>query len=433
MIHHLSYPSGQSVNDSIDSRLCSVQYTSFDKAVELVQNLGKGCLLGKSDIESAFRLIPIAPSDFDLLGFYFQGKYYYDKCLPFGCSISPATFELFSSFLEYAVRNRSKQGEVLHYLDDFLFGGRSGSNECSEIMAHFKQCMFDLGVPIALEKTEGPKTIIIFLGLEIDTELLQIKMPQTKIQELVNKITLLLAKEKTTLTIMQSVIGSLQFACRAIIPGRPFIRRLINSICGLTRPYHHVRITKSMKLDLTIWLKFFQDFNGIHVFHDRFWLTNIEAEWYTDSAASAGFGIYFAGRWCASPWPITWYENNLTENICVLELFPIIVALYMWGNQLRNKKVLLHSDNMAVVQAINKMTSKSDDMMTLLRIFTLKCLEYNLLVKAEHIPGFKNSIADSLSRLQFERFRELAPLAQKAPDEIPQHLWSIFNKQQRCS
>ena len=236
MIHHLSYPSGQSVNDFIDPKLCSVQYTSFDNAVEMVPKLGKSCLLGKADIKSAFRLLPVAPSDFDRLGFYFQGKYYYDKCLPFGCSISPATFERFSTFLEFAVRKRSNVGELLHYLDDFLFGGKPGSNECHCIMKNFEDCMSDLGVPIATEKTEGPKTVIIFLGLVIDSELLQVRIPLEKIQDITNKILVLLSKEKTTLKVMQSLIGSLQFACRAIIPGRPFIRRLINPTCGLSRP-----------------------------------------------------------------------------------------------------------------------------------------------------------------------------------------------------
>jgi hypothetical protein len=34
--------------------------------------------------------------DFDQLGFVFQDKYYLDKCLPFGASISCALFENFS-------------------------------------------------------------------------------------------------------------------------------------------------------------------------------------------------------------------------------------------------------------------------------------------------------------------------------------------------
>ncbi len=47
--------------------------------VSMVQKLGQNAELGKSDIKSAFRLIPVSPQDFDQLGFYFNGNYYFDK------------------------------------------------------------------------------------------------------------------------------------------------------------------------------------------------------------------------------------------------------------------------------------------------------------------------------------------------------------------
>jgi hypothetical protein len=46
--------------------------------------LRQGTLLAKSDIKSAFYLIPVHPADFELLGFKFQNQYFYDKILPFG-------------------------------------------------------------------------------------------------------------------------------------------------------------------------------------------------------------------------------------------------------------------------------------------------------------------------------------------------------------
>ncbi|CAJ0964681.1 unnamed protein product [Ranitomeya imitator] len=58
LIHHLSYPKGMSVNDGIPSDETAVTYISFDKAVDLVRNAGPGALMAKSDIESAFRLLP---------------------------------------------------------------------------------------------------------------------------------------------------------------------------------------------------------------------------------------------------------------------------------------------------------------------------------------------------------------------------------------
>ena len=77
LIHHLSFPKGDSVNDFIDPKLCSVSYIRFDVAVHMVQRLGKGALLGKSDLKHAFRLIPVAKADFPLLGFKFDGYYFF--------------------------------------------------------------------------------------------------------------------------------------------------------------------------------------------------------------------------------------------------------------------------------------------------------------------------------------------------------------------
>ena len=130
----------------------------------MVQDLGRGCLLGKSDIKSAFRLLPVSVLDFDQLGFKFDGKFYFHKAMPFGCSIACQRWELYSTFLEFCVTRQSLVGKLLHYLDDFLFGGKKGTNRCAYIMSVFQGKMTLLGVPIAYEKTEGPTTKICFLG-----------------------------------------------------------------------------------------------------------------------------------------------------------------------------------------------------------------------------------------------------------------------------
>ena len=59
LIHHLSHPEMESVNDGIDKQLCSVRYTSFDNAVNLVVGAGEGALMAK-----AFRLLPNTPMTF---------------------------------------------------------------------------------------------------------------------------------------------------------------------------------------------------------------------------------------------------------------------------------------------------------------------------------------------------------------------------------
>lgn len=68
MIHHLSFPFGDSVNDFIPPEFCSVQYARVDDAIRIIKLLGRGCTVAKTDVRNAFRIIPIHPLDYQLLG-----------------------------------------------------------------------------------------------------------------------------------------------------------------------------------------------------------------------------------------------------------------------------------------------------------------------------------------------------------------------------
>ncbi|KAJ1106593.1 hypothetical protein NDU88_003994 [Pleurodeles waltl] len=169
LIHHLSFPKGSSVNDYLEEGTCSVCYASFDEAVDMVRAAGLGALMAKADIESAFRLLPVHPSSFHLLGMQWAGQYFYDKCMPMGCAVSCALFETFACFLEWALREGTPPGSSLHYLDDFLFIGRAGSGECKATLSAFEHLSQTLGVPLAPGKTQGPTDCLTFLGIEIDS------------------------------------------------------------------------------------------------------------------------------------------------------------------------------------------------------------------------------------------------------------------------
>ena len=90
LIQHLSYPSGFSVNDNIPDDCSAVYYATINQAVKIVQRLGVGCFMAKTDIKSAFRIIPIHPQVYSLLGIKWADKYYFDRCLPMRqCSPGP--------------------------------------------------------------------------------------------------------------------------------------------------------------------------------------------------------------------------------------------------------------------------------------------------------------------------------------------------------
>ena len=109
-----------------------------------------------------------------------------DKALPFGCSISCSSFEKFATFLEFCVRQRLQSRKLIHYLDNF-FGGDKTVTGCSNAMTCFTTVMQELNVPLTDEKTEGPSEIIVFLGLELDSNAMVVRIPREKITEVIEK------------------------------------------------------------------------------------------------------------------------------------------------------------------------------------------------------------------------------------------------------
>ena len=168
LIHHLSYPRGASVNDGIAPEHSAVSYSRIDDAVGLIKQCGRGCFLAKTDIESAFRIIPIHPGDYCLLGMCWEGQYYYDRCMPVGCSSSCKTFESFSTALEWIAKHVLGVPHMIHLLDDFLLVSSTLAG-CQARLAQFLALCTYLGVPIVPARTVGPFRVLSFAGIELDS------------------------------------------------------------------------------------------------------------------------------------------------------------------------------------------------------------------------------------------------------------------------
>ena len=65
--------------------------------------------------------------------------------------------------------------------DDFLFFGRPQTVEVAHILDTVLGCLHQIGAPVALLKTEGPGTRVTFLGIFIDTELMELHIPEDKL------------------------------------------------------------------------------------------------------------------------------------------------------------------------------------------------------------------------------------------------------------
>ena len=185
VILHLSTPEGHSVNDFISREEFTLHhYSTIDKAVALLGRLNRGALMATSlDLQAAFRMVPVLASEWELLGMYWRDKYYVDTSLPFGLRSAPSIVDNFASALHW-ILEYNYGATLLHYLDDFLLLGPPGLPTCQDSMSTMLQVCQELGMPVAMEKSEGPATCLTFLGIELDSSLQQLRLSLTKLQDI---------------------------------------------------------------------------------------------------------------------------------------------------------------------------------------------------------------------------------------------------------
>ena len=84
LIVDMSFPPGSSVNNRISKVTCSLSYVGVQEAARGIITRGRGTLMAKVDVKSAYCQIPVHPDDRWLTGMLWRGSVFMDLTLPFG-------------------------------------------------------------------------------------------------------------------------------------------------------------------------------------------------------------------------------------------------------------------------------------------------------------------------------------------------------------
>ena len=252
-IHDLSAPRGRSVNDGIPKHYGTMVYENFQHALRLIAKKGRGTKLVKRDLKSAFRFIPVSPSDQWLLMYRWKGKVYVEKFLPFGLRTAPRIFNLFSEAIHWIMELYG--WTVCHYIDDFLTILHP-DEDIHKASAEFDNICKSIGFEIEHRKdVEG--TTVEFLGLEIDTMAMEARLPQDKHLRAFRAVRDTLGRAYIPFHELENLLGFLSFCCAVLPLGRPFLRNIFNLLDQKTRHLMRIRITKAAKCDLQWWMILF--------------------------------------------------------------------------------------------------------------------------------------------------------------------------------
>ena len=399
VIVDLSWPCGTSVlNEGIPSD--SLSYPTIDSIVDAVISLGPGFLFYKRDLKKAYRLFPVHPKDYHLLGYTWDNQLYFDTVLTMGLRSAGMACQRSTSAVSWISRQQGRS--LFNYLDDFI-GVSSPSTATSDFQA-LGDLLTSLGLQESSEKSCSPSPVMICLGVQLDTNNFTLSVSSERLCELETLLHRWLTTRTATKSALQSLVGKLVFVSKCVLQSRVFIARILAVLGKLRHNHHHATLTAAFRKDFVWWRRFLREYNDISMINITKW-TSPDAAFSTD-ACLAGCGGVCDDQYLHGVFPPFISEQNL--DISSLELLTVFVALKLWGARSTGLPITFRCDNEAAVTVVNTGRCRNPFMNSCLREICYFAALHEFEVCAVHIPGVSNHFADLLSR------RDSCSLAAKA-------------------
>ncbi len=262
----------------------------------------------------------------------------------------------------------------------------------------------DLGVPLSTKKTQGPSASLEFLGITLDSELFHALLPTDKINHICLLISNFLLAPTCSKRQLLSLLGHLNFALRIIPQGRAFISHLLSIASSVPSLLTSISLDTSSRAELRFWLYLLTNWNRISFFYEDELTHCHDIGLFTDAAPSVSFEGFYNDRLFAGKWPPELARGCQVASSALFEIYPIIAAAILWGHKWCCKSILVYSDNLAVIDIVNKGCSNSSSIMPFMHWLTWHSLTHQYILHAAHGPGHFSEIADFLSHFSFQKF-----------------------------
>ena len=199
---------------------------------------------------------------------YWDGQYYYDKCLPFSLRSAPYIFNQLADAVEWILLNKCLNLICLPYPGRF-FNHRTSSTLPPPPPPYSQTCQQSLTRAMLLtfrDKTQGPCTALEFMGVILDSEKMEARVPPDKVERIRTSLAFFQRRKSCTLRELQSLIVTLNFTCKVIPPGRPFLQGIIALTQKVSKAHHHISLSSGFFKDLHMWKEFISEWNGASFF-----------------------------------------------------------------------------------------------------------------------------------------------------------------------
>ena len=368
------------------------------------------------DLKDAYLHIPILPEDRRFLSFRLQGRTFCFRTLPFGLSTAPRVFTRVARVFGAYLRRLGIQ--IFLYLDDWLIVAETREAAARDTTRVVQEAR-NFGWIINLEKSDlQPSQTPTFLGAVLDFVQARARPTQERILAVQEGARVLLGSPLSSARAWLVFLGYLA----SLVDLVPWCRYHMRDL-----QFHLLRYFDPASGDLRLMVPLSSEvipaiqwwLSETHLTVGVIFRPPKESAILITDASLSGWGATLGAHQVAGFWSGEW----LHRHINVLELEAVHRAVLHFAPQLLNRCVLLKTDNTTVVAYLNRQGgTRSRQMWSLTKVLLSWCMNHGVLIKAIHLPGKENTIADSLSRLTD------SPTEWSLPTEVTDAIWARFGQ-----
>ena len=163
----------------------------------------------------------------------------------------------------------------------------------------------------------------------MDFNALECRIPQQKLDKIRTNLHEVKYRKNITLKELQTLICLLNYACFGVVPGRAFLRRIIDLTCVVSNPSHFIRFNCETRSDHQMWSLFLEHYNGRSVILPELFSSSDKELLFTDASGPIGFAGVLGTEWFALGWDSVPEFSHL--QTAIKELYQIVLALELWG------------------------------------------------------------------------------------------------------
>jgi ribonuclease HI len=375
------------------NRFLAVPTFKMETVQTIRSQLQQGEYVVVLDLQDAYFHLSIMQNFQKFLKFCIMGIVYKFIALCFGLATAPRAF---TKVMRAVVKYVRKLGMLLHaYLDDWLLRNRS-----PEILMQQLKKLLDLleklGILVNFKKSKlTPMQIFVFLGVKFDLTRALVFPTVESLRKLNTWIEFLKGEQVVPARALLSFLGLLNHLADLVPLGRLNIRPIQWYLKCFYKPHVDNLYKKvPLKKEFFLCLPFWENQKNLLV-GSPLRLKNAQMSIFTD-ASQAGWGAQMNNKSSAGQWILSEAEQHSN----VRELMAMIEGLKTFSQSVKNKVVMMVSDNITAVAHVQKQGGTHSWILYKKSVALFQLADsLQVTLRARWMPGKDLIEVDSLSRI----------------------------------